>query len=460
MSLSTPHTDPARLLYSDAELAALATEALDLTPADPGFRAVLTSHLTAPHTPATALAAASGVNLATVIEVYQHARTSPAVQRLVGSAFYPHRLRYGFASATVAEWQRRPEIPDRIRAREPVLAETMEIHPTRGTCPYRCKMCLWSDQSELTYSTKQLDTDGLMTATDWQQVLGELHDGGVRRLIVSGGGEALTNPDLPAILDRAADLGFEIHVYTTGFSIRPGSALYTALLRCHRLRFSIHSPDPLTYDQVAGTHPRMRALERVRSNITALLEDRGELPALGIGMVIQPDNHNQVEAMADFAESVGADWLDLRKDEVDVTEGLDAAQTSVVRAQLRAVRARTGGNVRIDLGDELVALANGHLPERTRTSECMGRWFRPTIGAFGHLTPCDLKAEPRFAATGYDLGKIKGARLLDIVATTSGHRIDDDCAQCTPSSRTGNAIVHKLLADLQAGLRLGDQPFG
>jgi hypothetical protein len=28
-----------------------------------------------------------------------------------------------------------------------------------------------------------------------------------------------------------------------------------------------------------------------------------------------------------------------------------------------------------------------------------------------------------------------------------------------PSSRTGNAIVHKLLADLQAGVGLTDQPF-
>lgn len=280
----------------------------------------------------------------------------------------------------------------------------------------------------------------------------------MRRLIVSGGGEALINPDLPAILDHAADLGFEIHVYTTGFSIRPGGALFAALLRCHRIRFSIHSPDPATYDQVAGTRPGQRALDKVSGNLTALLDERGDLPAVGIGMVIQPDNYTQVET-ADFAETLGADWLDLRKDEVDVTAGLDPVGLAVVRAQLRAIRTRPQPQTRIDIGDELVTLANGVTPDRSRTSECRGRWFRPTIGAFGHLTPCDLKAEPRFAATGYDLGNVKRSRILDVVATTTGRPIADDCAQCMPSSRTGNAIVGKLLTDLQAGVGLDEQPF-
>ncbi|WP_169814691.1 radical SAM protein [Nocardia pseudovaccinii] len=339
------------------------------------------------------------------------------------------------------------------------MAETMEIHPTRGTCNYRCRMCLWSDQAEFTYATKQLDTHGLMGVGDWTGVIDELAAAGVRRLIVSGGGEALINPDLPDILNHAVGLGIEIHVYTTGFSIQPGSRLFAALLRCHRIRFSVHSPDPITYDHIAGTRPRQRALERVTTNLAALLEERGESPAVGIGMVIQPGNHAQIEAMADFAEACGVDWLDLRKDEVDVTEGLDDAQLIVVRDQLKAVRARVGGSTRIDIGDELVMLANGLSPDRSRTAECLGRWFRPTIGAFGHLTPCDLKAEPRFAATGYDLGNVKRSRILDVVAASNGRRIDDDCAQCMPSSRTGNAVIHKLLDDLQAGVSLEEQPF-
>ncbi|WP_433714523.1 radical SAM protein [Nocardia sp. CA-084685] len=448
-----------QFLHCDAGLAVLATEVLNRAPADTAIRAALVCHLAAPHTPATTLAVNAGLDIEEVREMYGFARTNHQLRELIGSLYYPHRLRCGFAAATVAEWRRRPEIPQRILARKPVLAETVEVHPTRGTCNYSCRMCLWSDQAELTYATKQLDAGGLMSGDDWICVVDELAAAGVRRLVVSGGGEALINPELPDILNHAAGLGFEIHVYTTGFSARRGSRLFAALLRCQRIRFSIHSPDPVTYDHIAGTRPRQRALERVTGNLTALLDDRGEFPAVGIGMVIQPENHDQIEAMADFADECGVDWLDLRKDEVDVTEGLDGARLTKVREQLRAVRARVGGTTRIDIGDELVAIANGLTRDQSRTAECLGRWFRPTIGAFGHLTPCDLKAEPRFAATGYDLGNVKRSRILDVVATSNGRRIDDDCAQCMPSSRTGNAVVHKLLDDLRAGVGLDEQPF-
>ncbi|WP_281221274.1 radical SAM protein [Nocardia uniformis] len=335
----------------------------------------------------------------------------------------------------------------------------MEIHPTRGTCNYRCRMCLWSDQSELTYTTKGLDSGGLMTAAEWTRALGELCDAGVRRLIVSGGGEALINPDLPSILNTAAAIGFEIHVYTTGFAIREGSPLFDALLRCHRIRLSVHSPDPVTYDHIAGTRPQQRALDRVAHNLTALHDARSELPNIGIGMVIQPDNHDQIEAMVKWAQSLSADWLDLRKDEVDVTADLSSEQLTEIRHQLRNVRANPPEGTRIDIGDELVAIANNVAQDRSRTSECMGRWFRPTIGAYGHLTPCDLKAEPRFARSGYDLGNVKSSRILDVVEVSNDRHIADDCEQCMPSSRTGNAIVHKLLEDLKAGVGLDEQPF-
>ena len=449
-----------RYLHADPGLAALFAAVTDGAPDNPAVREVLACHLAAPDLPAQNLATDLGGDLEVVRAAYRFARSSDQVAALTGSWFYPHRMRWAFAATTVAQWQHRPDIPTAITQRRPVLADTMEIHPTRGTCNYRCRMCLWSDQQTLTYATRQLDTGGLMEAQDWMRLLGELHDGGVRRLVVSGGGEALINPDLPPILERAADLGFEIHVYTTGFSIRPGAALFDALLRCHRIRFSIHSPDPVVYDRIAGTRPAQHALDRVTKNLIALRAEREMLPSVGIGFVIQPFNYDQILAMTDFAEAIGADWLDLRKDEVDVTDALTADHNAAVAEQVRAVRTRRTGATRIDIGDELVALANGITPDRSRTSECMGRYFRPTIGPYGHLTPCDLKAEPRFAATGHNLGHLKQSRLLDVVAVSSGRAISDDCTQCMPSSRTGNKIVHKLLADLATGVSLDEQPFG
>ncbi|MFI5540697.1 radical SAM protein [Nocardia sp. NPDC051900] len=456
----TPHLRTAlQVLHADERLAQLTDNAINSAPRDEAVRAAILRHLAEPSTPAAAVAAGVDTGLDTVRAAYRFCREAPAIRQLVDSMYYPHRLRWAFAAATVQQWRQAPERPGLIRARQPVLSDTVEIHPTRGTCNYGCVMCLWSDQQKLTYATKKLDTDGLMTTAEWSRVLRELRDHNVSRLVVSGGGEALLNPDLPHLLDNAAELGFEIHVYSTGFSIRPGTPLFHALLRCQRVRFSIHSPDAATYDRVARIRPKLRALERVTGNLAALLGERDNRLAVGIGFVVQPINHHQITAMAEFADELGADWLDIRKDEVDVTDGLTIDQLANVRDQLRTIRSNPPPHTRIDIADELVALANGHPPDRTRTDECLARYFRPTIGAYGHLTPCDLKAEPRFAQSGYDLGSVKRTRILDVVSTSAQHPVPDDCDQCMPSSRTGNHVLHKLLADLDAGIRLVEQPF-
>lgn len=447
------------LLYADDGLGQLCNKALLEAPADHLTRMMVLCHLAAPTTPAVHLAEAVGGDLNAVRSAYHYCRDGRPVSQLVESLFYPYRLRWSFAAATVAEWRRTPDRPARILAHEPAIADTVEIHPTRGTCNYRCAMCLWSDQQDLTYTTKQLDRDGVMTLAEWRRILTELNQQGVRRLVVSGGGEALINPDLPEILHTAADLGFEICVYTTGFSMRPGTTLAEALMRCHRIRFSIHSPDASTYERIAGTRPAQRAFDRVKRNVRAILDVRDEAPHVGIGFVIQVLNYWQIERMVEFSEELGVDWLDIRKDEVDVTEGLTDGQLEVVRDQLRRVRSRSSGRMRIDIGDELVSVANGQTVDRSRTTECLARYFRPTIGAYGHYTPCDLQAEPRFAESSFNLGVVKNSGITDVITDSSGRRIPDECSQCMPSSRTGNAVLHKLLADLQAGIGVSEQPF-
>jgi hypothetical protein len=61
-------------------------------------------------------------------------------------------------------------------------------------------------------------------------------------------------------------------------------------------------------------------------------------PRVGIGFVLQPGNHDQIEGIADYAARAGVDQLDLRKDEVDVTERLDPARLAEAATQLRRAR--------------------------------------------------------------------------------------------------------------------------
>ena len=113
----------------------------------------------------------------------------------------------------------------------------------------------------------------------------------------------------------------------------------------------------------------------------------------------------------------------------------------------------------VDLSDELVSLANGQAVGRRRTPACLAKYFRPTISPFGILAPCDLKAEPRFADSRFNLGLVSRQPVGELVAGLPSRVIPDRCAQCMPSSRTGNAVYGKLLADWRTGLTYADQPF-
>ncbi|MTE17083.1 hypothetical protein [Nocardia aurantiaca] len=97
---------------------------------------------------------------------------------------------------------------------------------------------------------------------------------------------------------------FEIHVCTVGFSLHPDIELFDDSLWRHQVRFSTHSPDMDTCDRINGIRFVQHANERVAWNQNALSMPETGKPTVGIGMVIQPGNYDQLTEMAKFAESV------------------------------------------------------------------------------------------------------------------------------------------------------------
>jgi MoaA/NifB/PqqE/SkfB family radical SAM enzyme len=233
----------------------------------------------------------------------------------------------------------------------------------------------------------------------------------------------------------------------------------------HQVRLSIHSPTETTYAQITDLPTELQALRRVSEHARRLLDLRDQLGnplRLGIGFVLMAVNHGEILAMVDFATELGVDFLDIRKDEVDVTAGLSANELTAVRRQLIEVRerARRGdyGALEVDLSDELVSLANDRPVARHRTQECLAKYARPTISPFGIVAPCDLKAEPRFATSQFNL-TVMPQPVDDMLDSLGRTFVPDACAQCMPSSRTTNAVYAKLLGDTREGLNLCDQPF-
>jgi len=381
----------------------------------------------------------------------------------VKSLRYPYRLRNRFSASTAAEFLREPDRLERILSGRPVLASTVELHPSLGTCNYSCTMCLWSNKDDLTYASKDLTARGLLNTDDWLALLDELWRGGARNVVFSGGGEVLLNKAIGRIIEHAVALGFSVSMYTTGYLLdRAEPNVWRSIARMRQMRLSVHSPHEETYNQITGHPKRARALQRVVDNLKQLHTLRGESSGsslrIGFGFVLQPLNYSEVLEMARYSAELGTDFLDIRKDEVDVTEALDPAAINEVRSQLTTIRQRAErGDYRstnVDISDELVMLADNLVAPKVRSVECLAKYFRPTISPYGLVAPCDLKAEPRFANSAFNLGLVPIDSIGGVLENMNRTTIPDSCVACMPSSRTGNLVWSKLVRDASSGIDL------
>ncbi|MBX5489798.1 MAG: radical SAM protein [Chloroflexi bacterium] len=430
-------------------------------------RTIIALHLLRPSIPARQLMEILQVSLAEVKAAYRRLQTDPDIAQYTASPYYARRLLYAFARDTVQDWIADPAYPRRLLQGEPVASRVVEIHATPGSCQYRCAMCLWSDKEKLTYARRGLAAQRYVDLDTWTDTLASLRAHGAHTVVLSGGGEPLLYPALPQLILRARELGYRVHLYTNGLNLaRHSDTLFGALLAADRVRVSMHSPHPETYDQIVGLPAHVRALEQVAHGLQQLVAARdasGSPLQVGIGFVIQPLNVGQVREMCAFAREVGVDFLHVRQDEVAVTAELGAAQLVELRGQLVEIReamlAGGYGDLKIDFSDDLTALANGESPLTERASECYAKYYRPAISPYGLVAACDLMAEPRFANLERTFGNLTSGSIPQVLAALPAKRLTADCAQCMPSGRSGNLVYEKLLQDYQLGIDFAEQPF-
>ncbi len=184
---------------------------------------------------------------------------------------------------------------------------------------------------------------------------------------------------------------------------------------------------------------------------------------VGIGFVIQPLNVSQVEEMVLFAQNLGVDFLNIRRDEILVTNPLSADDEARLREQLIAIRSKflSGqyGGMEVDFSDNLTAFMNEEEYFLNKTDQCFMKFLRPAVTPFGQWTPCDLMAEPMYADPDFVLGDLHVDSVKKILVNAQETEVPASCSSCMPSGQTGNAILSKLLEDYSQGIDFRDQPF-
>jgi radical SAM protein with 4Fe4S-binding SPASM domain len=178
----------------------------------------------------------------------------------------------------------------------PVYAE---ISPS-GACNHRCTYCALDFMQ---YKPRFLDTAILKTR------LKEMGRLGLKSAMFAGEGEPFLHPDMAAIALHANKCGIDTS-FTTNAALMKPAIIEKILKTTSWIKVSINGGTPATYGRIHRCNPGDFA--RVFENVgyaAALRKKKGYKCALGMQMVLLPENANDAVDLARKARDAGMDYL-------------------------------------------------------------------------------------------------------------------------------------------------------
>lgn len=263
-------------------------------------------------------------------------------------------------------------------------------------CPLGCPYC--SNPLELTRANAELDTK------TWINVLNEAASLGIMHVHLSGG-EPLVRPDLAELTNAAHLAGLYTNLITSavGLTVQRFSELRAAGL--DHVQISIQGVDPTRADSVAhfkgGTRAKLDAAKRI---VEAGM-------ALTINAVMHRNNMDELPAIIDLAESLGAGRLEVAHVQYHGWAIPNRASLMPTHEQfLEAERIVTEARTRLEGTLVIDHVMPDYFADRPKA--CMGGWGRQVIVVTpdGRALPCHAAA----TLPGMTFENVRKKTLADI----------------------------------------------
>lgn len=279
-------------------------------------------------------------------------------------------------------------------------------------CNYRCGFCELPQRSirRRREGWEEFDTDG------WKAVLG-----GFAALRTAGvgftGGEPFLRKDCADLLEHSLSLGMVTHVNTNSHLLDDALVDRLVAMGLDSVNVSLDGADAATHDRLRG---HRGSFDRVTDRVRALAKARDRAAAagsrrrtrIGLTSVLTPDNATQVRALADLAESLGADSLGF----IPMHSYRDGAEVgSVAPRQPWADLMRRASEELLDLRRTRAILENSEaylslfprcfdgLPSPVR---CRAPETSLVVDCYGRVFPCVPLSE-----VDRPIGRVTGAEL-------------------------------------------------
>jgi len=237
----------------------------------------------------------------------------------------------------------------------------------------RCNQnCVWCSDANF-----RKRSNGEMSRAHLEALFDDFAAGGVRGVVLEGGGEPTLHPDFEAIVNMLSQRGLDIGLITNGVI-----SLQTALLsRFSWVRVSLDASTPEEYRQLKG----IDAFEKVLANIGTIVKATN---VCGVGYVVTSRNVGDIENLVVRLKTMGVTYVHLRP-VVDHEDLLESRDLSFLHKY-----ASTDFSVLLDAMTENLVRGNDALP-------CMAHSLSCVIAANGDVFICGrLTKHPDWPSVG------------------------------------------------------------
>jgi radical SAM protein with 4Fe4S-binding SPASM domain len=167
-------------------------------------------------------------------------------------------------------------------------------------CNHRCVFC---SMDFMGYRPVFLDADLLKTR------IAEMARLGIKSVMYAGEGEPLIHPRVAEIVKHTKSVGIDTAITTNGVLLRPGLS-EELLPHVSWIKVSINAGSPQTYARIHRTKAAdFETVLRNMAHAARFKARRGLKTALGMQMVLLPENRREAVALARRAKDAGMDYL-------------------------------------------------------------------------------------------------------------------------------------------------------
>ncbi len=174
-----------------------------------------------------------------------------------------------------------------------------EISPS-GACNHRCTYCALDFME---YQARFLDKGTL------KNTLAEMASLGLKSIMYAGEGEPLLHTDIGEIINHTKKAGIDVALTTNGVLLKK-DLIENTLGSIAWIKVSINGGSKETYARIHKTGPDN--FDKVIENMSYAAQERrrkGYNCALGMQLILLPENRHEAELLAQRAKDIGMDYL-------------------------------------------------------------------------------------------------------------------------------------------------------